>query len=154
MYKTFTLEYGSEITSESIPEKEGYTFSGWDKLPETMPAKDVTVTGAFTINQYSVTFIIDGEVFETMTLNYGSEIVPPNVPEKDNYDFSWGEFPKTMPAKDVTVYGSYTTGIDSITREREVEEYYFINGKRIPKLQHGINIIRMKNGTVKKVMVK
>ena len=109
VYKTVTLEYGSDINSESVPEKEGYTFSGWENLPETMPAKDVTVTGSFTINQYSVTFIIDGEVFETMTLNYGSEIVPPNVPEKENYDFSWGEFPETMPARDVTVYGSYTS---------------------------------------------
>lgn len=109
VYKTVTLEYGSDINSESVPEKEGYTFSGWNNIPETMPAKDVTVTGAFTINQYSVTFIIDGEVFETMTLNYGSEIVPPNVPEKENYDFSWGEFPETMPARDITVYGSYTS---------------------------------------------
>ncbi len=109
VYKTVTLEYGSDINSESVPEKEGYTFSGWENLPETMPAKDVTVTGSFTINQYSVTFIIDGEVFETMTLNYGSEIVPPNVPEKENYDFSWGEFPETMPARDITVYGSYTS---------------------------------------------
>ncbi len=30
------------------PVKEGYTFSGWSEVPETMPAEDVTVTGSFT----------------------------------------------------------------------------------------------------------
>ena len=28
---------------------EGYTFSGWSEIPETMPAKDVTtITGSYT----------------------------------------------------------------------------------------------------------
>jgi hypothetical protein len=46
-YKTYEVEYGTAITPESAPTKEGYTFSGWSEIPEKMPAKDVIVTGTF-----------------------------------------------------------------------------------------------------------
>lgn len=48
MYKAYQVEEGAIITPEEEPTKEGYTFSGWSELPETMPAHDVTVTGSFT----------------------------------------------------------------------------------------------------------
>ena len=47
-YKSYELEYDAAITPEAAPTKEGYTFSGWSEIPETMPAYDVTVTGTFT----------------------------------------------------------------------------------------------------------
>lgn len=46
-YKSTTVEYGTELTAEPAPAKEGYTFSGWSGLPQTMPANDVIVTGTF-----------------------------------------------------------------------------------------------------------
>ena len=46
-YKTATVVYGSEIIPEEEPCKDGYTFGGWNGLPETMPAQDVEVTGWF-----------------------------------------------------------------------------------------------------------
>ena len=108
-YKSYEMTYGTDITPETDPVKEGYTFSGWSEIPKTMPAEDVTVTGSFTINQYTVTFIIDGKVFTSMTLNYGAAIILPTVPEKEGYDFSWGDIPETMPAEDISVFGSYTS---------------------------------------------
>ncbi len=48
VYKTYEIEEGEAITPEPAPTKEGYTFSGWSEIPETMPAHDVTVTGYFT----------------------------------------------------------------------------------------------------------
>ena len=51
VYKTYEIEFGSTITPEAEPTKEGYTFSGWSEIPETMPDHDVTVTGTFTQNQ-------------------------------------------------------------------------------------------------------
>lgn len=48
VYKTYEIEFGSTITPETEPTKEGYTFSGWSEIPETMPDHDVTVTGTFT----------------------------------------------------------------------------------------------------------
>ena len=47
-YKTYNLQYGTAITPEPEPTKYGYTFSGWSLIPETMPARDVTVSGTFT----------------------------------------------------------------------------------------------------------
>jgi|GEM_PF-2287751 len=47
-YKTVEASFGDRITAEKAPSKNGYTFSGWSKLPETMPANDVTVSGTFT----------------------------------------------------------------------------------------------------------
>lgn len=47
-YKSYEVEYGATITPEPAPTKEGYTFSGWSEIPETMPANNVTITGSFT----------------------------------------------------------------------------------------------------------
>lgn len=63
-YKSYDVEYGTAITPEEAPTKEGYTFSGWSEIPETMPANDVTVTGTFTQTEYRVgddTYEITGE---------------------------------------------------------------------------------------------
>ncbi|MBO4840252.1 MAG: leucine-rich repeat protein [Bacteroidaceae bacterium] len=46
-YKTSSVVYGSGLTLEAEPTKDGYTFGGWSELPETMPAHDVEVTGRF-----------------------------------------------------------------------------------------------------------
>ena len=47
-YKMVEVKYGDKITAENNPSKSGYTFSGWQNLPDAMPAEDVTVTGTFT----------------------------------------------------------------------------------------------------------
>ncbi len=49
VYRSYKLQEGQAIVPESAPTKEGYTFSGWSLIPETMPANDVTITGSFTI---------------------------------------------------------------------------------------------------------
>ena len=106
--KAFEVEYGSLIIPLAEPVKEGYTFSGWIEMPETMPAHDVIVTGRFTVNTYEVTYMVDGTVFLTDSLTYQSPIPLPTVPERSGYDFEWDEHPETMPAYDVTIIGNYT----------------------------------------------
>lgn len=68
-YKTYEVEYGASITPEDEPTKEGYTFSGWSEIPETMPAKDVTVTGSFTFIDAIVDVIADDENYQIYTLD-------------------------------------------------------------------------------------
>lgn len=46
-FKSLEVSYGSTVTPEEEPSQEGYTFSGWSEIPETMPAHDVTITGRF-----------------------------------------------------------------------------------------------------------
>ena len=157
VYKTVEIEYGSEITPEVAPEKEGYTFSGWSEIPETMPAKDVTITGTFTVNKYTLTYMVDGEVYKTLEVEYGSEIVLEAAPEKEGYTFSgWSETPETMPANDVVVTGTFTwvDAIPGITIGECECQIFTPDGRLVNKLQKGLNIIRLSNGQVKKLLVK
>ena len=123
-YKQVTLEFGSEIVPEEEPTKEGYTFSGWSEIPETMPAQDVEVTGSFSINSYDLVYMIDGEEYKRVTLEFGSEIIPEEEPEKEGYTFSgWSEIPETMPAEDVTVTGSFSINSYDLVYMVDNEEY-------------------------------
>ena len=153
-YKTSEVDYGTAITAEVVPTKEGYTFSGWSEIPSTMPANDVTVSGTFTINKYTITFIIDGEVFKSMEVEYNSAITPPDAPAQEGYDFAWADVPETMPARNITIYGAYTTGINALTNEEDERQVFTPDGKRVETPKKGLNIIRMNDGTVKKVVVK
>lgn len=152
-YKSYELGYATSIIPEADPIKEGYTFSGWSEIPESMPARDVTISGSFTLNQYVITYIIDGEEYLQEKVDYNSPITPPNVPEKDGYDFSWGEYPETMPAYDIKIIGTYTTGIKNISVRSEEVKIFTICGRQINKLQKGVNIFRIGQRTIK-VMVK
>ena len=115
-YKTVVLEYGAAIVPEDGPAKEGYTFGGWSDIPETMPAHDVTVTGSFVINSYSLKYIVDGEDYKTVVLEYGAAIVPENSPAKEGYTFGgWSDIPETMPAHDVIVTGDFSINIHKVT---------------------------------------
>ena len=41
---TITQDYGTVITAPEAPEREGYTFIGWDtEIPTTMPAENITL---------------------------------------------------------------------------------------------------------------
>jgi hypothetical protein len=157
-YKTLDVEFGAIITPETEPKKEGYTFSGWIDIPETMPAHDVTVTGTFSINSYKLIYQVDGEEYKTYEVEYGATITPETEPEKDGYIFSgWSEIPETMPAHDVTVTGSFTldTGLSQIMSDENGDAMIFtIDGRRVNKLQKNMNIIRMKDGTTRKVIKK
>ncbi len=116
VYQTEEIEYGSEIPEIEEPTKEGYTFSGWSALPETMPAQDVTVTGSFTVNKYKVTYKVDGEEYQTVDVEYNSALTALEEPTKEGYTFSgWSALPETMPAQDVTVTGSFTVNKYKVT---------------------------------------
>ena len=157
-YKSYDVEEGESIIPEAEPTKEGYTFSGWSEIPETMPASDVTITGTFTINKYKLTYKVDGEVIKSYDVEYGATITPEPAPTKEGFTFSgWSDIPKTMPAHDVTITGTFTreTGIDQIMSNQNGKAMIFtIDGKHVDNLKKGLNIIRMKNGKMRKVVVK
>ena len=125
-YKSYTMEYGESITPESAPEKEGYTFSEWEGLPATMPAQDVTATAKYTVNKYTLTYIVDGETYKTYEVEYGTSITPEAEPTMDGYTFSgWSEIPSTMPAYDVDVTGSFTANREGPNLNYNEEGMFF-----------------------------
>ncbi|MDE7350512.1 MAG: InlB B-repeat-containing protein [Muribaculaceae bacterium] len=109
VFLTDMLPYGSQIiVPENVPEKDGHSFQGWGNVPDTMPANDITVSGTYAVNNYTLTFRIGDEVVFTGQQPYGSEIVAPEVSEKEGYDFSgWGDVPPTMPSRDLEIIGNY-----------------------------------------------
>ena len=115
LYKFLNVAFEMVISPEDEPTKDGYTFSGWSDIPKTMPARDVTITGAFTVNKYKLTYIVDGDEYKSYDVEYGSAITPESEPMKEGYTFSgWSEIPATMPAHDVIVTGSFTQTIYSV----------------------------------------
>ena len=155
-YKTLQVDYKATITPEPDPEKEGYTFSGWKGLPETMPAKMVIATGTFSINSYTLSYMIGDEMYKQVVYEYGATITPEPQPEGDYVSFEWVGVPETMPAHDVTVTAVYETGIAEIMMMAQQGQVriYSPNGKNLNKLQKGLNIVVMQDGTTKKVVVK
>lgn len=130
-YKEFEVAYGTDVTPEADPdEREGYTFSGWSEIPETMPAHDVTVNGAFSVNQYALIYMLDGEEYKRFKVDYGAEIVPLEAPEKEGYIFlGWKGLPETMPAHDVTATGS-------LVEDRLYKLTYMVDGEEFKVEEH------------------
>ena len=123
-YKTVEIDYGTTLTAEAAPVKEGYTFSGWQGLPETMPAHDVEVTGSFTINSYKAVFKIGEEVIDTKTIVYGEAVIAPEAPAKEGHTFAgWQNVPEKMPAHDIEILGSYTVNKYNLTYKVDGAEY-------------------------------
>lgn len=130
-----TYNYGTAITLRSEPLKNGYTFSGWTptELPATMPADDLEVTGAFSINQYTITFVSDGTDVAPITQNYDTDVVAPTAPTRTGYTFNgWSpSLPGKMPAENQTHTALWTANEYKITYkvdgvvDGEVETYKF-----------------------------
>ena len=67
------------------PEKEGYTFVGWDKEFDNVTS-DLTVNANFKVKTYTVTFKDGDTVLKTETVNHGESAVG-LTPEKEGYSF-------------------------------------------------------------------
>lgn len=109
--KLYQLDYhthGSVIIPPTAPVIEGYTFNGWEDLPSYMPDCDLTINGSYTVNSYKLTYYLDGVEYSSTTVDYGTSISALADPTKEGwYYFSgWNEVPETMPAHNVSIYGT------------------------------------------------
>ena len=89
-----------------------------------MPAKNITVVGSFAINQYTLTYYVDGTLYSAETYDFGAAIVAIDEPSQEGYTFSgWDEVPATMPSHDVAVNGEFTINTYTLTYELNGEAY-------------------------------
>ena len=146
------LDYGTAITVPEAPAKEGYTFTGWrPTVAETVPANDVTYEAVYTINTYKLTYVLDGIEVMTIEVEYGAEIEA-FVPEvEDGREFAgWEDMPATMPAHDVTIYGSTRAATfisNHFANSSESLVAYSLHGTIVMILRKAGDIKRLPGGT-------
>ncbi|MBR1917267.1 MAG: C10 family peptidase [Bacteroidaceae bacterium] len=154
VYSTSVLSYGASITVPEVPDREGYTFSGWGDVVKTMPDNDLEYTAQFNVNSYTLTYLVDGKVYNTYTVEYGTEITPEGNPEDDDFFYAWEDVPATMPARNVEV-NAYITGLAGWMAASNTKiQIFTLSGERINTLQKGVNIIRTADGKRHKVLVR
>lgn len=130
--KEATVDYGSEIIAPENPSKDAtqeytYTFAYWDGYTDGMKQKAETMifkaVYSAAINQYTYKFIDeDGKELKSETVNYGTEIIPPENPSKastDKYSYifkGWNDYKNGMIITDnITFTAEYTAEINKYT---------------------------------------
>ena len=92
-------------------------------------------------------------VFYGVTITSATLHVPAESIEAYKTTYPWSEFGKIVPLTDEDL-----TGIDELPTDNGQtvmpEEIYDLNGRKLARMQKGINIVRMSDGSVRKVMVK
>ena len=88
VYKTYEVETGAAITLETAPEIEGYEFLKWINEISTMPDYDWTMTAQYQLRNYTLTWMVDGEVYQTATYAYGADVYTVQDPYREGYTFS------------------------------------------------------------------
>ena len=115
-----------------------------------------SITGA-TFTQYTLTYVVDGEVYKTAKYEEGDYIAAEREPTKEGYTFSgWSEIPEEMPAHDVTVYGSFAPNSPKEKCDKPTISY--ADGKLVfesetdgAECHYEINIVDAKEGVGKEV---
>ena len=130
---TLEYEYLYEETISKIadPEKEGYTFMGWNaEVPEQMPSKDLVFEAEWKPNTYSFV-VISNEDTIVSKYTYEKAIQMPEEPSKVGYTFAgWNKsIPESMPAHNDTVVALWQINTYEVTwiinQDTIVEKYNY-----------------------------
>ena len=151
IYSSHIYSYGAEILVPIVEEKVGYTFSGWGDVAPTMPDNDLVYRAYYYVNQYKLTYLIDGVVYKTLNVDYDSAITPLGTAEDDDYYYAWEDEPATMPAHDVEVHAVITSVAPLLPEEagdRPANVYYDLQGREVTNPVKGNIYIRNKKKIV------
>ena len=122
-YSVQTYEYGAAIITPAYDVPEGYTFSGWS-VPETMPAEDLVVDAACTINVYEVTLIDgwNGDPIAVLYVAHGQDAILPDAPEHAGYIFDRWDGDPTNVTEDRTITACYWM-IGDVNHDGDITTY-------------------------------
>ena len=121
-YTAQTYEFGAVVSAPEYTVPEGHTFSGWN-IPETMPAENLVLDAALTVNSYSITYTINGEEYTAQTYEFGAVVSAPEYTVPEGHTFSGWNIPETMPAENLVLDAALTVNSYSITYTVNGEEY-------------------------------
>ncbi len=121
-YTAQTYEFGAAVSAPEYTVPEGHTFSGWN-IPETMPAENLVLDAALTVNSYSITYTINGEEYTAQTYEFGAAVSAPEYTVPEGHTFSGWNTPETMPAENLVLDAALTVNSYSITYTINGEEY-------------------------------
>ncbi len=102
---TQTINWGEDAVAPADPEKEGYTFTGWDADFSNV-TDNLTVNAVYEINKYTVTFVFDGEEVGTEEVEHGKTANVPAVAGKEGYNVVWN-YNDAAIVEDTTITGGY-----------------------------------------------
>lgn len=107
-YTSQEYEFGQTINALEISNKEGYTFSGWVGIVDTMPNNEVNVFGYYVANTYNISYVVDGSEYRSVEYTYGQNIYYIDNPILEGHTFSgWNCEYETMPASDIEITGTF-----------------------------------------------
>ena len=114
---------------------------------------DMTFHGTYTTENVNSGYVISKDCFWNVA-DLNSSTVVKGV--KVNPFRAWLEGNAASgPARLAMRIDGSTTGIDAIDALNDAEaEYYDLSGKRLDEPQKGVNIVRMKSGKTKKIIIK
>lgn len=151
---TFNSDGGSAVENKAVmlnnsiplttPTKEGYNFKGWfmsdgTQYTDQPVTDDMTLTARWEIKTFTVTFYVDGEVYDTKTVDYGSYLLQVadevKVYEQNIIAFEYinENIPETEAAKmlvvdDMKVYATKATDTDKLVGTVKNNKWAIIGG--------------------------
>ena len=119
----------------------------------TNPVGDMTFSGTYWTEDVNSGYVISKDRFWNVAELNGSASVK-GVKVQPFRAWLSGTSAKAPARLSMRIDGS-TTGIDAIDALNAAEaEYYDLSGKRLDEPQRGVNIVRMKSGKTKKIIIK
>lgn len=115
---TFTnVTHGDTVTAPEVPEKDGKTFSKWDK-DFSKVTSDLTINAVYDVDTFTVTFKDGENVLETQTVEYEAAATAPDIarlsPPEGMHFAKWDkDFSKVT--EDIEVSAVYEINVYTVT---------------------------------------
>ena len=98
---------GNSATAPEVPEREGYTFTGWD-VEFTSVTENITVTAQYDIKKYSVVFCDwDGSIISEQVVEHGEAAIAPPDPAREGLNFTGWSIDFSIITSDCFIYAVY-----------------------------------------------
>ena len=122
---TVTFEFMDESVSyEMVPgtplvvpdlSVPGYRIVGWTpSIPAQVPDSSTSFTAIYEKETFTVSFVVDGEVYSSASVEFGDPIELPDDPRRPGTTFShWKGLPETMPAEDIVATAVWASAVDT-----------------------------------------